>query len=112
MAKSITVTYYKDATATCLNCKSVYTLGMTTESLQLEICAHCHPYYTGKESFIDTTGRIQKFQDKFATSQQAQPKKKAKLKKVRKYAQTLDDLITNPDDQQEITVDVKGAQAL
>ncbi|NJK71771.1 MAG: 50S ribosomal protein L31 [Thermales bacterium] len=61
MAKSTEITYYTDATAKCQNCNSVYTLGMTVESLTLEICGNCHPFYTGKETLIDTAGRIEKF---------------------------------------------------
>lgn len=112
MAKSTDVTYYNDATATCSNCQSVYTLGLTTESLQIEICGNCHPFYTGKESFIDTAGRIQKFQAKLNKAQGDSPKKKKKAKKVRKYAQTLDEFATNQGDDAELTVDVKGADAL
>jgi large subunit ribosomal protein L31 len=112
MAKSTNVTYYSDATATCSNCKSVYTLGLTTESIQLEICGNCHPFYTGKESFIDTAGRIQKFQAKLDKVGDGTPKKKKKAKKVRKYAQTLDEFANNQSGEAELTVDVKGADSL
>jgi large subunit ribosomal protein L31 len=111
MAKSINVTYHSDATATCSNCKSVYTLGLTMEALQIEICANCHPYYTGKESFIDSAGRIQKFQDKMGKAQTVAPKKK-KVKKVRKYGQSLEDLAAGVAGAEGITVDVKGADAI
>ena len=62
MSQPSKITYYPEATAKCLNCGSSYTLGMTKESLTLEICANCHPFYTGQETLVDTAGRIEKFQ--------------------------------------------------
>jgi len=114
MAKSISTTYHSDATATCANCGSVYTLGLTIESLQLEICGYCHPFYTGKESFIDSAGRIQKFQQKMDKVQAASDsKKKKKTKKVRKYSQSLAEFAAdNSSEQEGMTVDVKGADSL
>lgn len=106
MAKSIKVTYYQNATATCSNCKSVYTLGLTTESLQLEICGFCHPFYSGKETYIDTGGRIQRFKDKLDSA--SIKVKKQKTSKTRKFSQSLSDFVndkTQPE--QELTVEVK-----
>ena len=34
-------------------------------SLNVEICAVCHPFYTGKQKFVDTAGRVEKFQRKY-----------------------------------------------
>ena len=62
MSKSTKINYYEQATAKCLNCGSQYTLGLTTETLSLEICSNCHPFYTGQEILLDTAGRIEKFQ--------------------------------------------------
>ena len=33
--------------------------------LHVDICSHCHPYYTGKQKFVDTAGRVEKFQKRF-----------------------------------------------
>jgi large subunit ribosomal protein L31 len=89
MAKSVNTTYHPNATARCSNCKSIYTLGSTAENLVLEICANCHPFFTGVEGNIDTAGRIDTFYKKM--SMVSSPKK-AKVKKVRKLRQTLDSL--------------------
>jgi large subunit ribosomal protein L31 len=89
MAKSV-IEYYETATAKCTNCESVYTLGMTVEQIEVEICGNCHPFYTGQETLIDTAGRIEKFQARLAKStDQAGKKKKTK---ARKSIQTLADL--------------------
>jgi large subunit ribosomal protein L31 len=48
----------------------------------VDICSACHPFYTGKLKFVDTAGRIEKFQNKFAAGSYAslQPKKSKKKK--------------------------------
>jgi len=35
--------------------------------VQMEICANCHPFYTGKQRFVDTAGRIDRFKKKYAS---------------------------------------------
>jgi large subunit ribosomal protein L31 len=90
MAKSVKYTYHNNATATCANCKSIYTLGMTVDKLSIEICGNCHPFYTGQETLVDTAGRIEKFQARLAKvgeNTSKQPKEKA-----RKSKQSLADL--------------------
>jgi large subunit ribosomal protein L31 len=37
----------------------------TREEIHVDICSACHPYYTGKHKFVDTAGRVEKFQKKF-----------------------------------------------
>jgi ribosomal protein L31 len=83
---SSVVTYTSKATAKCLNCGSIYHLGMTSESLNLEICANCHPFYTGEDTVIDTAGRIEKFQtrqNKAVQKDTSTSKSKGKQRKLR-----------------------------
>lgn len=42
------------------------------ESLRVEICSVCHPFYTGEQRLVDTTGRVDKFKQRFAKFGQAQ----------------------------------------
>lgn len=63
-------------------CGSVFeTIGLT-ETLKVDICGACHPFFTGKQRFVDTEGRIDKFQRKFgkdaAAALKASKKKKTK----------------------------------
>lgn len=95
MAKSV-IEYYETATAKCTNCESVYTLGMTVEHIEVEICGNCHPFYTGQETLIDTAGRIEKFQARLAKSAEQTAKKKKT--KARKSIQTLADLNLGADE--------------
>ena len=43
----------------------------------VELCAECHPFYTGKQKLVDTGGRVERFQRRYAKTQAAQAKKKA-----------------------------------
>jgi len=52
--------YYETAAAMCA-CGTAYTVGSTKESISVEICASCHPFYTGLEKVLDTTGRVDRF---------------------------------------------------
>ncbi len=47
------------------------------ELLQVEICSSCHPFYTGKQKIVDTTGRVEKFQKKYSSVKKAATKIKA-----------------------------------
>lgn len=60
MKKDIHPQYYKDAIIKCA-CGKTYTIGSTKKRTEVEICAACHPFYTGKAKFIDTAGRVEKF---------------------------------------------------
>jgi ribosomal protein L31 len=85
-------TYFADATAKCTNCGSIYKFGSTIETLSVEICGNCHPFYTGKEILVDTAGRIEKFAAKM--TQVTNVEKKSKTK-TRKTVQNIGDLMTD-----------------
>ncbi len=72
---------YYETLVTC-GCGNSFTTGSTRKELKIDICAECHPFYTGKLKYVDTAGRIEKFQTKFAAGTYAslQPPKKAKKK--------------------------------
>jgi large subunit ribosomal protein L31 len=92
MAKSNDITFYPNATAKCTNCASVYTLGSTIETLSVEICGNCHPFYTGKAILVDTAGRIDKFNTRLG---KVQTTAKVAKSKTRKQVQSLSDLMTD-----------------
>ena len=56
---------YKEITVTCACGASFKTRSTLCRDLQVDICAVCHPFYTGKQKFVDTAGRVEKFQKKF-----------------------------------------------
>ena len=47
-------------------CGSVFRTGSThKEDIRLEICSACHPFFTGKQKLIDSTGRVEKFNRRY-----------------------------------------------
>ena len=55
---------YVETTVTC-GCGETFKTRSTKETIQVEICSKCHPFYTGKQKYVDTAGRVEKFQRKF-----------------------------------------------
>jgi large subunit ribosomal protein L31 len=55
---------YKAATITCA-CGNIIETRSTIQSIHLEICSNCHPFYTGKQKFMDSAGRVEKFRRKY-----------------------------------------------
>ena len=55
---------YKNTTITCA-CGAVYNTKSVKENLKVDICSKCHPFFTGKQKFVDAGGRVDKFKKKF-----------------------------------------------
>jgi len=58
---------YVEATVHCA-CGTTFTTRATRPAINVEICSACHPFYTGKQKFVDTEGRVERFQKKYARS--------------------------------------------
>ncbi|HEX9722502.1 MAG TPA: 50S ribosomal protein L31 [Candidatus Paceibacterota bacterium] len=80
MKKDIHPTYYPKAKVTCA-CGNTFVIGGTKETLAVEICSNCHPFYTGQDKIMDKVGRVQKFKEKLALRQAQGKPKKDKSKK-------------------------------
>ena len=68
MKKNIHPAYYQ-AKVTCA-CGNAFTVGSTKETLDIEICSQCHPFYTGTAKLLDTAGRVEKFRARLAKKKQ------------------------------------------
>lgn len=55
---------YHELTITCA-CGASYPTYSTSKSIAVEICANCHPFFTGKQKLIDTAGRVERFRRKY-----------------------------------------------
>lgn len=55
---------YKPSTISCA-CGAVYHTRSTKGDFRIDICAKCHPFYTGTQKFVDTAGRVERFRKKF-----------------------------------------------
>ena len=56
---------YVETKVTC-GCGNSFMTRSTRPELKVDICSACHPFYTGKLKYVDTAGRIERFQNKFA----------------------------------------------
>ena len=81
MKKDIHPKYFKEAKVICA-CGNSFTVGATQPEIRVEICAKCHPFYTGEEKLLDTAGRVERFETRRTKAAAAAPKpKKARVKK-------------------------------
>jgi large subunit ribosomal protein L31 len=60
---------YYECTVTCA-CGNTFKTRSTKKSIEVEICSQCHPFYTGKQKYIDIEGRIEKFKKKYGYKEQ------------------------------------------
>ncbi|MCD6256027.1 MAG: 50S ribosomal protein L31 [Deltaproteobacteria bacterium] len=69
MKKGIHPKYYR----TKIRCACGFELevGSTQKDLKVEVCSHCHPFFTGKKKYIDTAGRMEKFRQKYGISEES-----------------------------------------
>lgn len=75
MKQNIHPQYYEEATVTC-SCGNKFTTGSTLPSISIEICAACHPFFTGEVKYVDLAGRVDKFTAKMQKASQTSKKTK------------------------------------
>ncbi|MEX0616904.1 MAG: 50S ribosomal protein L31 [Candidatus Woykebacteria bacterium] len=92
MKKEIHPTYFPEAQVVCSSCGNRFTLGSTKPEIHVEVCNNCHPFYTGEAKFIDTEGRVERFQRR-ATSKQEPKLKKTPEKKETERPQSLKEML-------------------
>jgi large subunit ribosomal protein L31 len=56
---------YVDASVTC-SCGNTFVTRSTKPVLTVELCNECHPFFTGKQKLVDTGGRVERFQRRYA----------------------------------------------
>ncbi len=65
MKKDIHPKYHEETKVTC-SCGNSFAVGSTRETLKVEVCSACHPFYTGKKKILDSMGRVEKFKQRMA----------------------------------------------
>ena len=55
---------YGECQVTCA-CGNKFATRSTKKDIHVEICSQCHPFFTGKQKFVDTAGRVDKFRKRF-----------------------------------------------
>src|SRR5664279_3325344 len=61
MREGIHPTWYPEAKVNCTSCGTKWTVGSTRPTITLDICSHCHPFYTGEQRMVDTEGQVDRF---------------------------------------------------
>lgn len=88
--------WYPQAKVTCV-CGNSFTVGSAVPEISVEICSACHPFFTGETKYVDTLGRVEKFQKKqqAAAVQLAKKKKKADVRKQKEEGpRTLKEMLS------------------
>ncbi|MBV8728122.1 MAG: 50S ribosomal protein L31 [Candidatus Eremiobacteraeota bacterium] len=83
MKEKIHPKWYPQAKVHCA-CGNAFTTGSTLPEIAVEICSACHPLFTGQQKFIDTAGRVDKFNQRAAAA--AKKQEEAAARKARKEA--------------------------
>jgi len=71
MKEKIHPKYFPDAKVTC-SCGNSFTTGSTRQTLKVELCNKCHPFFTGEQKIIDTAGRVERFNKKYKREKKEQ----------------------------------------
>jgi len=92
--------YHDEAVVTCA-CGNNFTVGSTEKEIRVELCNMCHPFYTGKQKFVDTARRVEKFQEKMGKVKAAAAVRKGKKAKKAATKAKKDDPSTKAQDKQK-----------
>ena len=80
MKKEIHPKYNEECKVTCA-CGNTFVTGSTMPEIKVELCNQCHPFYTGKQKFVDTARRVEKFAERAGKKEAASATRKGKSAK-------------------------------
>lgn len=75
---------YQKTSVTCVNCNEVFEAGSTAQDIRVEVCSKCHPYYTGKETYTQAAGRVERFKQRYGIDEEQKAAKETKAKTTKK----------------------------
>lgn len=81
MKNKIHPDYQQKAIVKCA-CGNSFAVGSTEKKMAVEVCSNCHPYYTGKQKFVDVAGRVDQFKKRLVRAGKAE-KVEGKIRKTR-----------------------------
>ncbi len=84
---------YTDSANVVCSCGNTFSVGSTKGDIKVELCNNCHPFYTGKQRFIDAASRIERFKMKQDAATANPRKKKEDKKRNDQQPQTLRDML-------------------
>jgi large subunit ribosomal protein L31 len=59
---------YQQAKVHCGSCGTEFEVGSTQAQLRVDVCSNCHPFFTGKQTIVDTAGQVERFQKRLERS--------------------------------------------
>jgi large subunit ribosomal protein L31 len=83
MKKNIHPKYNNNAKVICA-CGNSFETGSTMDEIRTELCSACHPFYTGKQKLVDSSGRVEKFEAKLKSKSSKIVSKKSKKEALAK----------------------------
>ena len=80
MQEKIHPNWFPEARVHCA-CGNTFTTGSTMKEIGVEVCSACHPFFTGTQKFLDTAGRVDKFNQRTAIAAKKQEEAEARKRK-------------------------------
>ena len=80
MKPDIHPTYYPDAQVVCA-CGNTFTVGATVPEITTEVCASCHPFFTGEQRIVDTAGQVERFMRRLEAGQEQREQERERRKR-------------------------------
>ena len=81
MKQKVQSQYYPKAKVACA-CGNTFTTGSTQKVISVDICSACHPFFTGQMKYIDSGGRVKRFQERMKRAQENKKREEKKRKKA------------------------------
>lgn len=98
MKQDIHPQYYSNTSVNCSSCGNTFTTGSTKQSITVEVCHKCHPFFTGEHRFLDIKGRVDTFQKKQEIAKKIKAttpsKKQKKAEKEERKPKSLRELLS------------------
>lgn len=79
-------------------CGAEYETLSTKEDLRVDVCSNCHPFYTGESRFLDSEGRISKFEKKYGSSESSATEESPEEEETQESASQQDSVSEDEDD--------------
>lgn len=100
MKADIHPTWYPEAQVICA-CGNKFTVGSTLPQIRVEVCSACHPFFTGQMRYVDTRGRVDKF-EAWRKLAQEKPAASKKERRAEKRKQKLAEELSRPTSLEEV----------
>ena len=94
---SIQPKFNEEVMVTCASCGTTFMTGSTSDKIVMEVCSNCHPFYTREQRFMDSKGRIEKYERKQQQAKEMQKKlqerKSKKMETTQRSTKSLKELL-------------------